>query len=147
MTASGDTWAVFRWPKVVPSDTSPIHTVDSWFYRVSYHALINQIANYDDLNINNDDQPNKPDLTYNVTNLSPNTTYLFRFNVQHESNAGPVTLKNMKTSGKSLPKPTIKDLKVTPNSGTAIKLTWTLPDETKRTNWIYGVSINIKIWG
>ena len=56
------------------------------FYRVSYSILKNQFATYEDLQVDNSaDQ-------VEIKNLSPGSTYTFRFNVQMGPMSGPSVL-------------------------------------------------------
>ena len=56
------------------------------FYRVSYSILKNQFAIYEDLQVENSaDQ-------VEIKNLSPGSTYTFRFNVQMGPMSGPSVL-------------------------------------------------------
>ena len=64
---------------------------------------------------------------------------LRRFNIQKANLAGPNSLKPVSTSGKPLPTPIDIEGQLSPTSGTSIKLSWNLPNDTKNRNYVYGV--------
>jgi len=106
-------------------------------YKVSTKSD-NLIAVYRDLVVKNDATGNFVVAT--VTNLSPDTSYVFGVAVSVDGVFGPSERVVARTLGKSLPRPIITDAQVTPESGTSIKLSWRLPDDEKRTSgWNYGI--------
>ena len=106
-------------------------------YKVSTKSD-NLIAQYGDLVVNNVASGNV--IEANVTGLSPDTSYVFGVAVVADGVAGPSERVLGRTTGKSLPRPTITDALVGPESGTSIKLTWRLPEDEKRlTGWTYGI--------
>ena len=127
--ATSDNSVRLQWTKL--SDGNNIE------YKVSTKSD-NLIAQYGDLVVNNVASGNV--IEANVTGLSPDTSYVFGVAVVADGVAGPSERVLGRTTGKSLPRPTITDALVGPESGTSIKLTWRLPEDEKRlTGWTYGI--------
>ena len=80
----------------------------------------------------------KKDLIHYFITICSNLS-LCRFNIQKANLAGPNSLKPVSTSGKPLPTPIDIEGQLSPTSGTSIKLSWNLPNDTKNRNYKYGV--------
>lgn len=76
-----------------------------------------------------------------LTKLSPNTTYTLSVSAMNGDVTGPPKTVMVSTRGRSLPRPTITDARLTPDKGTSVKLTWELPKDDKRRGdrWVYGI--------
>ena len=59
--------------------------------------------------------------------------------------AGPNIIRQVQTYGKTLPRPTIIEAAISQTSGTAIKLTWNLPNDTKKRSFTYGVYYGVNM--
>lgn len=137
----GNSWVALKWGKIESTDESMPE--EKWGYRLSYKSVDNPIARYEDITFNNDNNPRESHLFVNVTGLSPSSNYVYSVNIQCGNLTGLSTIKIVKTNGRQLPRPDITNAQLSPYSGTAIKLTWDLPPDTKdddnAVTWNYGV--------
>ena len=74
---AGDTWAFFRWEKLIPGAKSPLYNDDSWTYRVVYTDQENHFAKFTPKILTNANSSSST-MSLNVTDLSPGSHYQFR---------------------------------------------------------------------
>ena len=78
LVKAGDTWAFFRWEKLVPGSKSPLYNDNSWTYRVVYTDQENHFAKFTPKILTNANSSSST-MSLNVTDLSPGSFYQFRY--------------------------------------------------------------------
>lgn len=109
-------------------------------YKISYKPYdINEVNHFDDILLTADKN------SYDVTNLSPNTSYTITMNTIIDGMDGPISRRvTVSTQGRKLPKVEITDATVS-KSANSIKLTWQhLPGDKNKNSWQYAIFYGVR---